>query len=389
MIVSDYLDLIKAAAQTASESFDTKEHIYADARDIIDKTNKDLQRDILDQHLASIVHPDYMIVIVTHEDVQQLANAIADEMLKSDVEQSVATFRPITLVAKLSKVEYAIDAAGQRLIYMIQISQQFDRTLAVLHMVTVKAASPKIISNETLKSVTDLIAHTIKQLDIKPSKTSRLDNKTRATICAQIKSKIQNTDMKRNICFLNYNESYVAIDVLYSQNQDKDTFIDMCRQQCSNHNDYAFKYTITHNVDAPGDFRLKKYILLLEKKNRKANGPDKIYLFNLYGLGTYNIIPCISDQKTIEAHPLISIRFRLLGAAAVLATYNNTRNAYLEKLLSEYLRDMLFISKRLSDKYDTFNVTWWGMFKDEDYDKIKYNQFHRHEGEQYRLLFKE
>ncbi len=410
MDYESYLDELEKAAAYASAIIDTKDHILSEANRVVDQILKGIDKNeylVLDKTPASIIAPDCEIVIISYTDVQTLANKIADGLLESDYKSKDNLFRPITMMAKLSNQEYAIDGNGTRLVHIIKVNQMFDLHIAVAQMIANEMFGPKHIIS--LHSPTDDTNPTKDSLSVLklildesklsyPKKHLQSD-KLRSGFVSKVKSLLKATsDPNGMICMVEKDDdSYAAVDCIYAQTQTKDTFIDTCRaayadlmyQSKKLSESYDFKFIVIHNVDAPGDFRLKKYMIMLERKrSAKTKGQDKIYLFNLYGTATYDIVPIVARPKEsyLSAHPIVVLRFILLSLSSVYKAYKKTNSKYLEKLAGEYLLSALSILKDSTNGYNPNTIVWYGYNKDEDYDKIKYNQFHRQEGEQYRLL---
>jgi hypothetical protein len=104
----------------------------------------------------------------------------------------------------------------------------------------------------------------------------------------------------------------------------------------------------------------------------------KIYLINLYNTGSYDPLPCYlqSKQNIYDSHPFIKLRFLLLELNVLNMLEVSTANLQTEDYRNQIGNLIKNICNQILKSYDDKPLTWIGFFRDEEYDKIKYNQLH-------------
>ena len=111
---------------------------------------------------------------------------------------------------------------------------------------------------------------------------------------------------------------------------------------------------------------MKKYSCLIN--DRDTN--QAVYIANLYNNATYEPLPCIKSylqESFLQiAHPIVKLRFIYIDMFVVE-----------HKMNSEYKNDSIHQIKMLKTFNDIISFdktpTWIGFYKDEGYEKNKFN----------------
>ena len=304
-------------------------------------------------------------------------------ILNYDSKNKTGYFKPLILNAKLTRKEYFIDFNNNRLIYVIHSSLTNEY---LLNAITFNSISfPKVfygLESDKIKKCFDELSSLVdmSKKEISKSKNTIDYNIRKECFRKVIESlKFDNKDSTNSIILVSNESDYTdqALDIIYSKLIIKNAFYDTVKEiQKTYYKDYKC-YIVNHTNNMPFDFRLKKSTIYFEKDK------SKIYLFNLFNNGCYVPLPCYLQQKQLyyNAHPFIKLRYYLMNyyTLTIFDTNNLVNNnfmAYKQFLLSAITKQINSYYK----SYDTSELKWVGIFRDEDYDKLKFNQSHRYLG---------
>ncbi len=377
------LNWLKSLATKIQPSLNAKKSFYDLIEYYINSTLKQYPSSIwVDIKRYPYLVSDFEYVIFS-EDPQSFCKTMICDILNYDAKNKTGYFKPIILNAKLLKKEYFIDFNNNRLIYVIHCSLTNE---FLLNSITYHSLSfPKMfysldsdkISNcfDNLKSLVS-----ISKKEIVSAKNT-VDYNIRKEIFNKVvsKLKVDIKDSSNSIILVSSISDYTdqALDIIYSKVVIKNTFYDIVKEiQSSYYKEYKCNM-INHTINVPYDFRLKKSTVYLEK------GKHKIYLFNLFNNGCYEPIPCYLTPNKLYyvSHEFVKLRYYLLNYYTLTLfdmnnIVNNNFNAYKQFLLNRILATIGEYKK----SYNSSELQWVGIFRDIDYDKLKFNQSNRYLG---------
>lgn len=165
-------------------------------------------------------------------------------------------------------------------------------------------------------------------------------------------------DHKNNDNIIDYNES---IDLIIQNNNDIDKFFQVINNiLLEKYKKENIKITIKSGyIYYINDFRLKHTIIKLTYYDNKLKRKNHINIMNIYNSLTYELLPTFNNK----AHPYILIRFLLINILNI-ELFNKKKNRidFYKSIINEVKKI------KLNDRYN-----YSGIFRNENYDKIQYN----------------
>ena len=348
----------------------------------INKTIETHTDSTLVDKMHEVIDADYKYIIFT-KDPYGFAKLFTKYILDYEKEHKTFWFKPITIITKLIRKEYLIDFNSSKLIYLIQAntSNQF----LIDSIIFKKLANVKIffkLDKVHLTSYIKLFNSKFNDIPLaNKSKTFGNHKLSSQNIRYQILNKlfselkIDEYDSYNNLILVDKfdNVNFKALDIIYSKLTIKDIINKKLNKIINElYPDFTFKEVTHNNHYTPNDFRMKKFTFFLEKNK------FKIYLVNMYNVGTYDPIPCyLQPNKNIyNSHPFVSLRFLLLelnvlNMLELSGTNINVQTNEYKNQISGLIKN---ICTELLKSYDDKLPKWIGYYRDEDYAKIKYNQ---------------
>jgi hypothetical protein len=347
----------------------------------IHKTIETHTDSILVDKMNEVIDADYKYIIFT-KDPYGFAKLFTQYILEYEDDHKTYWFKPITIITKLIRKEYLIDFNSSKLIYLIQANNS--NQYLIDSIIFRKLANCKIffkIDKNLLMSYVKLFNNKFNDIKInksKPSYNNKQNSHTfRSTVLTKLLSelKIDEYDSYNNLILVSDFDhiNVKALDMIFCKPIIKDTIHKKLKQIIKDlYPDFIFKEITHSNHYTPNDFRMKKFTFSMEKNK------FKIYLINLYNTGSYDPLPCYlqSKQNIYDSHPFIKLRFLLLELNVLNMLEVSTANLQTEDYRNQIGNLIKNICNQILKSYDDKPLTWIGFFRDEEYDKIKYNQLH-------------
>ena len=173
--------------------------------------------------------------------------------------------------------------------------------------------------------------------------------------------------------------NFIAYDILYMYHESKEKFVNICRDICNKY--YKnMKIGVLHNqyINLPTEFRLNKSTIFIESKKLINGKTEKIFICNLYNFLSYTVIPCykLPKRNYFLTDSIISQKFNYIN----LIYLNVIKSSKIENI-TKYIQNNIYNTfVQLENGFiNNYDIEWVGIYRDEDYDIIKYNQKNKNE----------
>lgn len=333
---------------------------------------------VISGHIAS---DDYAYMIVA-QDPKQLLMDLVSLIKVRDFERRDA-MNPISIMTKLADREFMLDVAGNRLCYCVmskKTSFALIKSLACRRIANISSFN-SFVNNETfllegIEEVNPIYDYKTRQVTggrQQPKKSHTMGQKKTGSVRLNLISKVvehikKDPSLASGIVFVNRVDecANAAMGILYKDRQSKDALVECVKSivaQSFKH--LTFKTFYQADFEIPYDFRMRKHSCFVVDKETRQN----TYILNMYNSASYEVIPCtrviFGDQYINIAHPIIKLRLLYIDMFIIetkmASASNNVFHSKLVKAYDEVCR------------YDKYPL-WVGVFVDELYDKIKFNQ---------------
>jgi hypothetical protein len=363
-----HIEWLKALA-TPIQHIIKSSNIYEILENLINETSNTYTKTKIIRD--TILNTDYKYIILT-DDPHQYAEILTDKIITYENTKKTGLFKPIIIMTKIYKKEYAISFNNTRIIYLIQtpiINESIISSMIYKHFYNVKT-----YFNYDINTLTTIINTTEYTDNISGGKNKQkkininINTKDiRIKITGFINDYISNLSYNdKSFIYITDDDdiSYRALDLIYTSKNIKNVLISEIKKIVNkNYPDYSIKEINHFNFYVPGDFRLKKFSIYIENKN------TKIFILNLYNSGIYEPIPSYIDTKNniIRINPLARLRFLYIDLFYLDGINDVIYKGNIIRSIQKYKTDILYYT-------NTNAPIWVGYYRDETYDNNKYNQ---------------
>ncbi len=326
---------------------------------------------------------DGNIFMIVSDDPKGLIAKVMQNIEDAHSEEFQNTLNPVSVITKLSELEFMVDMNGTHMMYVVKASVPSNNVLKTIackcvadvrnyyDITNLEELHPDY--NYTRKAIEEIEGGKKRRDKSKNKNRNKYSNPRIDALADLMKLLNEDEEIAKGIILVDPIEdcTHNAMNIIYIDRKYKDAITNRMQALYEGSVRYKFKAFMHNDFHVPYNFKLTKHSCLVSD----GNTGQTTYIANLYNLGSFMPIPTYRPprEKNINmAHPMI--RLQLLYIDLFMVEHKtktpdpkNYKAAYYPRLMAVYDKTISF------DK----QVEWVGYYMDDAQNRIKYNMMSR------------